>query len=570
MKVLALLCAAAIAFTVYAVHAASLTYVSDLISTSGPGLSASHTIQFTATQAIPASGYIVITPPSGSFNIPTGFGTEDVDLSVSSGGPYADRSLATTSSATHDGVAAVAGLAGSITITLNSTSGIVAGEAVRVELGSVATYEASGADNIPNPSVGSYRISIVTKNASNAIIDRANAMVAIVDQVTMGSLAPIVAPVRLNGLPSGEIAAGNDAIEISLETADDSTCRYATSTGVSYASMTGSFTPSLGTLFYTVITGHQNETTYNYYVRCSSVSGGANDDDYAITFNLKETPSSDTSIPGIGTPSTNGVSGYLGPGGVGSYPGGSAVLYLASITITGWTSPSANVVVLKDGAAGTTARSASDGSFTATLSDMERGTYTFQIYSEDGQRRKSATYSATLSLTSGTENTVTNVVIAPTIALSSQSAATGEEVKVSGAAVPASPIEITLYLQASGTPQTEPQIFRATSSALGVWEYSLGNALKKGTYFVDARVLNKKGAHSDYSTLLSFSVGSVGQVGPSDVGTRTDINSDSKVNLVDFSILLSNWGGDDAGSDINEDGVINLADFSILLFYWTG
>ena len=51
---------------------------------------------------------------------------------------------------------------------------------------------------------------------------------------------------------------------------------------------------------------------------------------------------------------------------------------------------------------------------------------------------------------------------------------------------------------------------------------------------------------------------------------RADFNSDGKVNLVDFSILLFNWNTADTGTDLNSDGRVNLTDFSILLFNWTG
>jgi hypothetical protein len=55
-----------------------------------------------------------------------------------------------------------------------------------------------------------------------------------------------------------------------------------------------------------------------------------------------------------------------------------------------------------------------------------------------------------------------------------------------------------------------------------------------------------------------------------DTGNRSDINKDGKVNLVDFSILLTHWNEADDDADINQDGIVNLSDFSILLFNWTG
>lgn len=50
-----------------------------------------------------------------------------------------------------------------------------------------------------------------------------------------------------------------------------------------------------------------------------------------------------------------------------------------------------------------------------------------------------------------------------------------------------------------------------------------------------------------------------------------DLNFDGKVDLVDFSILLFNWGiPKNPIADINNDGKVDLVDFSIMLYWWTG
>jgi hypothetical protein len=59
--------------------------------------------------------------------------------------------------------------------------------------------------------------------------------------------------------------------------------------------------------------------------------------------------------------------------------------------------------------------------------------------------------------------------------------------------------------------------------------------------------------------------------GPSpDFCRRSDLNTDGKVNLVDFSILLFHWNSTNPLADINLDGKVNLVDFSVQLFCWTG
>ncbi|MBI2596054.1 hypothetical protein HYW46_04965 [Candidatus Daviesbacteria bacterium] len=47
-----------------------------------------------------------------------------------------------------------------------------------------------------------------------------------------------------------------------------------------------------------------------------------------------------------------------------------------------------------------------------------------------------------------------------------------------------------------------------------------------------------------------------------------DINGDNKVDIIDLSVLLSNWLGTDTSSDINKDGKVGIIDLSILLSNW--
>ena len=53
-------------------------------------------------------------------------------------------------------------------------------------------------------------------------------------------------PVRSNGLPTGTLAAGTTQTTLSLATNENATCRYATTAGVAYASMTNTFTTTGG------------------------------------------------------------------------------------------------------------------------------------------------------------------------------------------------------------------------------------------------------------------------------------------------------------------------------------
>jgi hypothetical protein len=462
------------------VRALPLTYVSDLISTSAPSTAASHTIQFTLPNAIPASGHIVITPQVGAFTIPASFDYLDVDLAVAAGaGPYVDRTLASTASVTDDGVSVVTGSSGSITITLNSTTGIAAGEHVQIELGAVAGEGGIGVHSIVNPSTqASYRVYIVTSDQVSAAIDSGTAMIAVVNQVSVSASPTQIPPVLSNGLPSGEIAAGSNNVELSFDTDILAHCRYATTTGVAYSLMTNNFSPTTGTSFYTVVTGLADATTYTYYVRCAELQGVANDSDYPISFSLASTPAVTTSGPAEG-------SGIVGSGGTGPYRGGSSVLYLATVTLSGTSLPLSTVRILVDGKITTNVQVKDDGSFKTTVADLERGVYTFQLYALDSKGEKSGTVSSTLTLGSGSNNSLSGIKL----------------------------------------------------------------------------LFGKNASSSSIATSTSSS---------SVTAEGSDLNGDKKINLTDFSILLSAWGTDNPDVDLNKDSTINLADFSILLFNWTG
>lgn len=538
------------------IDAAALTRVRDLISTSSPGALAHHTIQFTATNGIPVSGSIVIVPEADEFTIPVGFDYLDVDVSVSAnGGPYIDRTLAASANATDDGVSIISGTSGSITITLSSSDAISAGESVRIEIGAAASFGGSGDSSITNPSIaGSYRIALSTRSGATTL-DGAQAMVAIVTPVTTVFQNENTPPILSSGLPSGTVAAGNSVIELSFETTEPATCRYSTLPNIIYSAMTNTFSSVNGLVFYTAVTGHTNDTSYTYYVRCADTLGVVNLVDYEITFTLDETPISNTSIV---------VSGSSGSGGVGLFPGGSSVLYLSSVTLAGWAAPGSTVHILKDGTAKSTGRAGGDGAFESTVSNLERGAYTFLAYAVDSKERRSSSFSTTLSLSSGTNNTVSDIVVPPTIELSTRLIDVGDGVTLSGESVPRSTIELLLT----------PKISRTVSKKLttnagedGAWELIIGaQDLSRGTYSIRARTIRSSQAMSEFSETLILGVGEA----LSESTGSFDLNADEKVNLVDFSIMLSFWGTSEPTADINADGAVNLADFSILLFNWTG
>lgn len=542
-------------------EAASLTQVRDLITTSAINAQASHAIDFTVTNAVPASGKIVITPQSNSVTIPALFDFTDVDMLVAS----AHRTLASTTSATSDGVSVTPGTVGSITITLNSTTGIPAGTAVRIILGTLASSGAIGDQTLQNAgSLGSYRVAIATRNASNAAIDSASAMFQLVRQVSTSVYTQNIAPILSSGLPSGLIASGNAVIELSLQTNEPATCRYSTTANTPYSSMSSAttFRTISGVVQYLPVSGHVNSTTYTYYVRCTDSLSEVTIVDFPISFSLDATPISQSSIP---------IGGVTGTGGVGNFPEGSSFLYRSNVTLSGYAPAGSSVFVLKDGKQEASSAALSDGRFSIEVKDLERGTYTFVTYATDSKGRRTASFPSTIALGQGTINTISNIVLSPSVALEKEQVALNEDVRAFGESVPGSTVEV--YVSKTGT-TADAKKFTATTTkgvqGLPDGSYSVTFNAKQfplGTYDIRAKAIVSSGLSSGLSNPVALGVG---EKPVPRSGLRSDLNKDGKVNLTDFSILLSFWRTADAIADINEDKDVNLADFSIMLFDWTG
>ncbi len=540
-----------------------LNFISDTISDSRPSFGADHTIIFNATQAIPASGQIVFDFRDRPFTFPLGSGFGDADLAVSTSSPttgFVDRPLAANPDATNDGLSVFA-VTGPITVTLSSGSGIPAGAYVRLKFGANASFGGAGVHQIVNPSsTASYHVLINTYDASNAPIDYGTTIVVILPAVSMQMSNNRGIPPNLsNALPTGTIPSNISAVLVSFNTDTYATCRYATSSGVSYDLMTNSITHNfVGTLQTFTVSGITQGVTYTYYTRCSDAASNTSTVDYVISF----TAGNPTGVsPGGGQYGTSGGGG--GGGGAPFPPGPEAGS--ASLTVQGVTLPSARVSLLKDGT--TVPQSATadaSGNFTVTLSSLDQGVYSFTLYINDanGNRISSRTFTMTIIL--GTANSVVGLVMPPTIDLATTTVAVGKTVTISGQSEPLSTVELWVTSQKGAQ---SPITVTIPADGGGSWSYDLDTTgFPVDTYQVKARSSVPGLQVSNFSNIQFLGVGQkpVPQV------ANADLNGDGKVNLVDFSILLFHWGQNYPPADFNFDGTVSLPDFSILLFHWTG
>jgi hypothetical protein len=92
------------------------------------------------------------------------------------------------------------------------------------------------------------------------------------------------APTRSNGNPSGTIQC-TSSVTMSLDTNEQAICKYDTSSGTAYDSMSDTFSSTNSTSHSQSI-ATSCDTSYTYYVRCKDSSDNKNTDDYTISWTV--------------------------------------------------------------------------------------------------------------------------------------------------------------------------------------------------------------------------------------------------------------------------------------------
>jgi hypothetical protein len=229
--------------------------------------------------------------------------------------------------------------------------------------------------------------------------------------------------------------------------------------------------------------------------------------------------------------------------------------------------------LLRDGKVAAQLSAGSNGRFSASITGLSPGTYTFGIWGLDKDNVRSLTYTFTQTLTQNVITTISGIFLPPTLRVDKSIVKYGEPLAIFGATVPGSEVTVTVNSQTK-------LVRKLTADTQGLWRQSIDTtALEYGEH--SAQSWSKLGEeNSGLSSLVSFRVGDTTVLAdatplkaPTDI--KGDVNADARVNLVDFSIVAY-WfkrpltPGAAAVADLNSDGKVDLIDFSIMAYYWTG
>lgn len=311
---------------------------------------------------------------------------------------------------------------------------------------------------------------------------------------------------------------------------------------IGVGTLSGTYTfENAGNVTSFVKTGLANGTTY-YFIVKAKTSGG--------TFLVFSNEAS-ASPTGSGTPAPQGSSGS------------STVLY-AKLELSGLTFPNAPITILRGGQIAGSANSNAAGEFQFTFDNISSGLQSFGVYTVDINGSKSGTYNFVKNLVAGVINRESNIFLSPTILPSHTSIKQGETISFSGFTAPESAVRI--YLDDNFIEEVAAGSEGAWHTQLNTQSYPLGT--RKITVEAIKNLSKSAQATIFFDVTEKESVLYVpGQY------SRSDLNFDGRVNLVDFSILLYYWQqalAEPVKADINRSGSVDFIDFSIMMYDWTG
>lgn len=269
---------------------------------------------------------------------------------------------------------------------------------------------------------------------------------------------------------------------------------------------------------------------------------------------------SNSSCPAVCSVSCTVNSCVSGGGG-----GGGGIVYLPPVTgiiFIGKAYPLSKVTILKDGQVATSTIAGPDASFYISLAGLSSGNYIFSIFGEDNGGKRSTLFTFPVYITQGVTTQIGGIFIAPTIDVDRSAVKRGDNITIFGQSAPKSEITIAV--------NSETEIFIKTQSDKnGAYLYNFDtSSLENGNHSTKSKA-SLGGEVSPFGRAVSFAVGDK-TVGVQGKCGMADLNCDTKVNLIDFSILLYWWKKPSAIADLNASGMVDLADFSIMLYHWSG
>jgi hypothetical protein len=252
--------------------------------------------------------------------------------------------------------------------------------------------------------------------------------------------------------------------------------------------------------------------------------------------------------------------------------GGGGTTNNAQVILSGRAYPGSTVTVLKDAQIVATTIADDAAFFQIAVKSLAAGTYVFSLYSEDVRAVRSAIRTFPITVTRGIMAKIENIYLAPTLSGDKSEVRRGDPIIFFGQSTPESNVMLEVH-------SAQSYVANVATAKDGVYLYNFNTApLELGSHAATAQLQNTA-IVAPKSDSYGFTVGTqnIYSSTTASCSKKGDLNTDCRVNLVDFSIAaywydrtLSPSFSVREKKYLNGDGKINLVDFSIMAYYWTG
>lgn len=270
---------------------------------------------------------------------------------------------------------------------------------------------------------------------------------------------------------------------------------------------------------------------------------------------------------------TSGGSSSSGGGGGGGRGTSLFSLFRSTIALKGYASPFSEVLVIVDGkkAASTTADSA--GLYSVSLRNQGEGTYRFGVRQTSVSGQRSGNFGFSLAVPRRGTVKVDDLFLAPVLFVDKRTVMQGGEVKVAGITMPGATVTValqalgaTVYLASTTAEASGSYLMRLDTDPFALGEYALSTYASWGEH-----------TSASSRTRLDVGVENIFNSSTTWCAEKADLNGDCVVDMKDFSILMF-WYKKDvsdtfatvATDQLSNDRTIDLVDFSIMLSEWSG
>lgn len=244
-----------------------------------------------------------------------------------------------------------------------------------------------------------------------------------------------------------------------------------------------------------------------------------------------------------------------------------------SVSFSGRAYPLNKVIILKDGQVAIITIAGPDARFSSTIDELSPGNYNFAVYGEDKDGLRSTLFTFNVYVTEGASTNISGIFLAPTITTDKSQVKQGDNISIFGQTVPESEVTIAVNSEQAHFEYVESDEDGVYFKDFDTSVLELGDHTTKSKTAYENQI-------SNYGYSVAFAVGNRNIERDEDdqdqqdsfSGLIADVNSDDRVNLVDFSIAAY-WykrSAPPSNVDLNNDGKVDLVDFSIMAYHWTG